>query len=64
MTTRFDIWILGDRQDSTRNQCLEELYQKLGGLFVRGKFDLNLQSQPYSGITAACAKIWSQTDHL
>jgi histidine kinase len=31
--------------------------EKLGGLFVRGKFDLNLRSQPYSGITAACAEI-------
>jgi AAA ATPase domain len=31
--------------------------KKLGGLFVRGKFDLNLRSRPYSGIAAACAKI-------
>ncbi len=27
------------------------------GLFVKGKFDLNLRSQPYSGISNACAEI-------
>jgi predicted ATPase len=36
---------------------LKSSTEKLGGLFVRGKFDLNLRSQPYSGIAAACAEI-------
>jgi histidine kinase len=37
--------------------ALKKSAEKLGGLFVRGKFDLHLRNEPYSGIAAACTEI-------
>jgi histidine kinase len=47
----------GTGKTALANHALKKSTEKLGGLYVRGKFDLHLQIQPYSGISAACAEI-------
>jgi predicted ATPase len=48
----------GTGKTALANHALQKSTEQLGGLFVRGKFDLNLRNhQPYAGISAACAEI-------
>jgi predicted ATPase len=49
----------GTGKTTLANHALKRSTEKLGGLYVRGKFDLHLRNQPYSGISAACAEICS-----
>jgi histidine kinase len=47
----------GTGKTALTNHALKKSTEKLGGVYVRGKFDLHLRNQPYSGISAACAEI-------
>jgi predicted ATPase len=47
----------GTGKTALTNHALKRSTEKLGGLYVRGKFDLHLRNQPYSGVSAACAEI-------
>jgi predicted ATPase len=47
----------GTGKTALTNHALKDSTEKLGGVYVRGKFDLHLRNQPYSGISAACAEI-------
>jgi predicted ATPase len=47
----------GTGKTSLAVSALKNPTEKLGGLFVRGKFDLNLRNEPYSGINLACCEI-------
>jgi pentatricopeptide repeat protein len=47
----------GTGKTSLAVSALKKATEKLGGLFVRGKFDLNLRNEPYSGINLACSEI-------
>lgn len=40
--------------------ALRKSVKKLGGLYVKGKFDLYLRDEPYAGISAACREICGQ----
>lgn len=48
----------GTGKTALANHALQKLTMQLGGLYARGKYDLNQRSQePYSGISAACSEI-------
>jgi predicted ATPase len=47
----------GTGKTTLANRALRKSTEQLGGLLVRGKFDLNLRNTPYSGIAMACAEI-------
>jgi hypothetical protein len=49
----------GTGKTALANHALKRSTERLGGLYVRGKFDSHLRNQPYSGISAACAEICS-----
>jgi predicted ATPase len=49
----------GTGKTALARMAFQKTTEQLGGLYVRGKFDLNLRSQPYSGMNAACAEICS-----
>jgi predicted ATPase len=54
----------GTGKTSLANHGLKQSTEKLGGLYVRGKFDMNIRNQPYSGIDAACSEIWNAISEL
>jgi predicted ATPase len=47
----------GTGKTSLAVHALQKPTERMAGIFVRGKFDVTLRRQPYSGIIAACAEI-------